>query len=116
MSTNIHIYAKRDIFVLSTNRNDVQTIEFAWKWQTPTIDTQKIMESPDSIQAYKDWVMTRKCSVAREEPEYADDDYFQEKEPIGVKIVNEGKEHIRCFEEWLQMCSENGYNVYFEAW
>lgn len=116
MSTNIHIYAERDIFVLKTKRNDVQTIEFERTWQTPTIDTQKIMESSDKIQAYKDWVMTRKCSVGREQPVYADDDYFQEREPIGVEIVNEGKDHIHDFEEWLEMCSEYGYDVYFEAW
>ena len=116
MSTNIHIYAERDIFVLKTKRNDVQTIKFEQVWQTSTIDTRMIMESSDKIQAYKDWVMTRKCSVDREEPVYADDDYFQEREPIGVEIVNEGKDHIHDFEEWLEMCSEYGYDVYFEAW
>lgn len=116
MSTNIHIYAERDIFVLKTKRNDVQTIKFDSVWQTPTIDTRKIMDSPDRIQAYKDWVMSRSCSVDHEEPVYADDDYFQEKEPVGVEIINEGKDHIHDFEEWLQMCSEDGYNVYFDAW
>lgn len=115
MSTNIHIYAERDIFVPKINRTAVQTIKFEQVWQTSTLDTRMIMESSDKIQAYKDWVMSRSCSVDREEPVYAKDDYFQEREPVGVKIVNEGKVHIDVFELWLMMCSEEGYDVYFEA-
>ena len=116
MSTNIHIYAERDIFVPKINRNEVQRIAFDRVWQTSTLDTRMIMESCDKIQAYKDWVMTTSWSVDSEEPVYADDDYFQDMEPIGVKIVNAGKDHIYAFEKWLEMCSEDGYDVYFEAW
>ena len=116
MSTNVHIYGKRDILVIKTQKPDTQTIKFEGVYQTSTAETWKIMKSPDRIQAYKDSIMSNGWAVDEEVPVYAEDDWYEENEPIGVKIVNDGKEHIKRFEEWLEMCSEEGYNVYFEAW
>lgn len=116
MSTNIHIYGKRDILVVRTQKLEVQTIKFKFAWQSSTADTRKIMQCEDKIQAYKDWIMSSQFAIDREEHVYADDDIFHENSPIGTKIVNDGKEHIALFDEWLDMCNENGYGVYFEAW
>ena len=113
MSTNVHIYAVRTIFVAKTGNSDEQIINFS-AWQTPTTTTLKIMEKRDKIKAYKDWVL----SISKDEivNVYADNDYFQEQEPIGTKVINEGDDHIELLDEWLDVCEENGYDVKVEAW
>ena len=116
MSTNIHIYGERDILVIKTQKTEVQTIKFEGVYQTSTKESYMIMESPDRVHAYKDIIMSKGWAVDEEVPVYADDDIFGEHDPIDTKIVNSGKEHIQQFDEWLKMCSEEGYDVYFEAW
>ena len=113
MSTNIHIYAVRTILVSKTGKADEQRIAFN-AWQTPTIATAKIMEKRDKIQAYKDWVL----SVSKDKiiNVYAEDDIWREYDPIATQVINEGEKHIERFDEWLDACEQNGYDIEFVAW
>ena len=113
MSTNIHIVATREVIVKKTGKSAQQQLRFN-AWQTPTAVTLEIMEKRDKIKAYKDWVL----SISKDEivNVYADNDYFQEQEPIGTKVINEGDNHVKLLEDWLDVCEENGYDVKVEAW
>lgn len=114
MSTNIHIRATREVVVVKTGRTDAQEISFP-VWQTPTAVTMMIKASADPLEAYKNWIL-KECSQDEEFPVYADDDIFGEGEPVGKEIYNAGKEHVEQFEQWLEMCREEGYTVVVEAW
>lgn len=116
MSINIHIFAKRKITFKKKNgkrSGAIQEITFP-AWQTPTDVSRAIMRSPDPAQEYKDWV-ERDCSRDDFLFVYAEDDLFEEGEPVGTVEFNQGKEHLRAFEEWLGMCDEEGFEVFFEA-
>ena len=114
MSTNIHFLAEREIIVVKTGQKDIQRIYFNSVWQTPSRVTRELMDG-DPIQGYKDWIL-RECSHDEILAVYADDDYFEERAPVGQRIYNSGKEHVDAFEEWLDMCEQEGYTVTAEAW
>lgn len=114
MSTNIHFIAHREVKVIKTNRVSTQQIQFD-EFQTPTRVTHEIMASADRAQAYKEWVL-RECSHDEVFDVFAEDDIWEEREPVGKTIYNAGKEHIEKFEEWLKMCEEEGFEVRAEAW
>ena len=114
MSINIHFIATRKVKVIKTKRVFTQEIKFN-EWQTPSEVTRKIMASADPIQAYKNWILTD-CSIDVETDVFAEDDIFQEREPIGKEVFNAGKEHIEKFDEWLKMCAEEGFEVRAESW
>ena len=57
MSTNIHIVATRDIKVLKTGQITQQETYYEPTWQTPTVVTQNIINDPEPIAAYKEWVL-----------------------------------------------------------
>lgn len=116
MSTNIHIYGKRDILVVKTQKLEVQTIKFKWVYQTSSDETEKIMQADDRVQAYKDCIMSQSWAIDREELIYDEDDIFHEDDPIGTRVVNDGKDHIAILNGWLDVCKEDGYTVVFEAW
>ena len=114
MSTNIHFAAEREILVIKTGKTSTQRIHFD-AWQTPSSVTRNIMQTTDRISAYKDWILVE-CSHDEIVNVYAAHDYCQEDPPIGTKIVNEGKEHIAEFEEWVAASIEDGYEIVAEAW
>lgn len=113
MSTNIYIMATRDVIVKKTGKSAQQQLKFN-AWQTPTTSTAKIMEKRDKIQAYKDWVL----SVSKDKiiNVYAEDDIWREYDPVATQVINEGEEHIKRFDEWLDDCEQNGYDVEIVAW
>lgn len=113
MSTNIHIIGKRDVMVIKTGKVSEQTIKFG-AYQTPTKVTFEIMKADDKVKAYKDWVLS--VSVDEEQPVYADDDIFQEGEPVGTETYNYGREHLVEFDKWVKNVTDEGYEVEFEAW
>jgi rubrerythrin len=45
---------------------------------------------------------------------YADDDFLGVGEPVGTRIVNEGKEHVEEFRAWVEQVEEEGFTVNFE--
>ena len=115
MSTNIHFLATRDIIVVKTGQQDKQEIYFDPVWQTFTQVTRELMDSGDPIQGYKDYIL-RECSRDEILDVYAEDDYFEERGPVGTRVYNAGKEHVAEFEAWLEMCEEEGYTVIPEPW
>lgn len=112
MSTNIHIYGRRSIIVVKTQRIDEQEIKFS-AWHTSTAETHNIMSHDDKVQTYKDYIMSR--AYDQYVDVYAEDDIFGEN-PIDTAILNDGKDHIKQLEEWLDMCEKEGYDVFVEAW
>jgi hypothetical protein len=113
MSTNIHISGIREVTVVKTGVITTQNDNFE-VWQTPSAITKQIMAASDKVKAYKDWILSN--SVDNEEPVYAEDDIFCEKEPIGTCVYNPSKEHIEDFDLWLQMMATGGYDIEFTAW
>lgn len=114
MSTNIHFAAEREIIVVKTGQRRTQRIDFDRVWQTPTRVTYEIMAG-DPIQGYKDHILNER---SRDEilDVYAEDDYFEERGPVGTRVYNAGKEHVAEFEAWLEMCEAEGYTVIPEPW
>ena len=116
MSRNIRIEARRIIQVVKTGAIDTQTTEFD-VWQTPTRVTWDIM-NPESVdlrlQAYRDWVI----SACEDEIEnvYAEDDPFQECNPVGTVVINFGRDHISKLDEWLRLVELEGWEVEVVAW
>jgi hypothetical protein len=113
MSTNIHIVAEREVQVIKTGKISKQTFHFS-EWQTPTKITYQIAAAADKVQAYKDWVLS--ISEDTEEPIYAEDDVFNEEEPIGTRTYNSGKEHCAELDQWVKEVTEEGYDIEFEVW
>ena len=116
MSRNTRIHAHRMIQVIKTGALDTQSTEFD-AWQTPTTATWHILTPVDTaarLQAYRDWVL----SVCQDETEnvYAEDDLFQEGEPVSTVIVNHGRDHIARLDEWLALLEHTGWEVSVDAW
>jgi hypothetical protein len=116
MSMNILITATRKITFKKKNGKrggDVQTKTFD-AWQTPTAVSYGILGSKDPAQAYIDWILNN-CSRDREVPVLAEDDIFGGFMPVGVEIINEGKEHVEHFRDWLEDMEEDGFTVKFDV-
>lgn len=113
MSTNIHFRAQREILVIKTGRQEIQHVYFD-QWQTPTEVTLRLMRSHDPIAAYRDWIL----SMGRDEELglYAEDDPFEEREPVGKMIYNASQDHVDEFDQWICTCQAEGYTVSAEAW
>lgn len=113
---NIYIYATREIS-FKNKKGKTQTETQATVFdalQTPTEVTHEIVKSNDPAQVYIDWVL-RECSVDIHCPVYAADDFMQELEPIGVEIINGGKEHVEKFKQWMIWMEEKGSEIKYEV-
>ena len=110
MSMNIFIEATRQVQVIKTGRITEQSMQFP-AWQTPTTITQDIIHSQHPASVYKGWVLT--VSEDHTVAVFAEDDIWEDGEPIGTKVVNDGKDHVAEFEEWLTMCEAEGFEVSF---
>jgi hypothetical protein len=115
MSMNVIIIATRKISFKKKNgeMHDSVQMETFRAWQTPTCVTDEILASKDPAQAYVDWIL-RERSRDQEWPVYADDDILGDGVPVGTRIVNEGKEHVEDFREWVEFVEEQGFTVKFE--
>ena len=113
MSTNLHIFAEREIEVVKTGARQTQQVDYGFTWQTPTEVTKKIMQADNRKQAYIDWVLSISKDV--EEYIYAEDDFFCHN-PIGTEVYNEGKEHIDHFTAWCNYMEKDSYEIKFESW
>jgi len=107
---NILIEAQRQVQVLKTGKIIEQRIQFP-AWQTPTTITQDIICSQHPASVFKGWVLS--ISEDQTVDVFAEDDDWEEGEPIGTKIENFGKEHVAEFDDWLKMCEEEGFEVSF---
>jgi hypothetical protein len=108
MSINLHLSGKRDVTVNKRGRRTTQEVDFSL-WQTPTLITDKATASKDPRAVYAAWVYS--ITEDKEEPIYAEDDFFCEKPPIGTERVNEGNIHMAELDEWLRLCDEDGYTM-----
>lgn len=113
MSMNILITANREILVVKTGKTTLQSIKFN-AWQTPTSVTHDILNSSNKIEAYKNFIRAESVNMDIDESIFDDDDILEEREPIGKRIYNPALDHIEMFEEWLNMCADEGYTVEFE--
>ena len=111
MSMNILIKGTREVRVISTGKLAVQSIEFS-ALQTPTTITLDILASNHPASIYKAWVLS--FSEDETVDVFAEDDLWNEGEPIGTETFNVGKEHVAEFDNWLKMCFQEGYNVHYE--
>jgi hypothetical protein len=115
MSMNILITASRKVTFKKKDGKrggEIQTVKFD-ALQTPTEVTFKILHSADQAKTYIDWVLAE-CSQDHISPVYAEDDIFQEGEPVGTEVWNHGKEHVEEFRAWIKDVEENGFTVKFE--
>ena len=115
MSMNILIFAERKITFKKKNGkrgSEIQTTRFN-ELQTPTEITKQILASNDPSQTYIDWVL-RDCSHDNLEPVFAEDDIFQEGQPIATNVWNAGKWHVEQFRAWIKDVEDNGFTVKFE--
>ena len=109
MSMNICFEAVSEVQVVKTGQLSVQTDEATMVWQTPTAVTYAILEAEDQVKAYCDWVL----SLAKDEtePVFDEDDIWGEREPIGERIYNYGRDHVKEFQEWVKSRVEQGYDI-----
>ena len=115
MSMNVFIVAERDVSFKKKNgvqATDVQSIKFD-AWQTPTDVTYSIVNSANPAQGYIDFIKSRERVV--QEPVFATDDIFGERDPIGFNEYNAAAEHIEEFQTWVASVEEQGYTVKFEV-
>ena len=113
MSTNLNIFAEREIEVVKTGSRQTQRVNYWYTWPTPTEVTKKIMQATDRKQEYIDWIL----SISEDEivNVYTEDDHFEEN-PIGTEVYNSGKEHIIGFTAWCNYMEKEGYEIKFESW
>lgn len=114
MSTNIHFIAEREIIVKRTGKADVQT-QNLHVWQTRTPDTYKIINSADPKLAYIEWVLTE-FDRDEQEPVYAEDDVFGERDPVGFTTFNAGKQHVAEFLQIIEQLEAEGWEIRAKAW
>ena len=113
MSMNIHLKAALDgMFIPDNKKLKKRHISIVEKFsciQTPTDITKQILKSKDPEEEYKKWVLN--ISEDEECPIYADDDYSEEGEPIGIEKYNFGEEHLQELDEFKKK-----YSGYLFKW
>jgi hypothetical protein len=112
MSMNILIFGEREIFIPSIDKKDTQRIRFD-AYQTPTRVTYDIVNAGNPAEEYMNYIMGSSYEI--ELPVYAEDDPFEEGDPVSYETYNPALEHIDCFKEWLEKCEKDGYTVYYEV-
>lgn len=110
MSMNLYVEAERPatVIVKGVEKQIKDRISFDL-WQTPTTTTYEILAMEDKLQGYIDFVLYN--SEDRDWPIYADDDIFGQRDPIGYKTINSGKEHIQELNEWIKYCENEDYVI-----
>jgi hypothetical protein len=105
---NIYFLAEREIFVPGIDKSTKQK-KYIHVWQTPTNVTYEIVKAKDPIKAYFEWVL--KVSEEETRPVYAEDDIFNEREPIGQETFLPGKVHIEELKICFDSLKKDGYTI-----
>ena len=108
MSMNLHVEAVAKAVVTSTGK-EITVINRFDLWQTPTKVTRSCLKSENPEKAYQEWV--RSVSKDEEIPAYAEDDFWQEKDPVGFKIVNYGEDHLKELSDWIAEQTDQGFEI-----
>lgn len=111
---NIRFKAILEILINNSNETITDELFFESKFFAEKEVIEKIITGKNQIQEYKDWVI-REHDWNNEEIIYDREDFYCEHEAIDLLVHNIGKEHIKNFDEWLDMCECYGYNVTAEV-
>jgi len=115
MSTNLVIYAEREIFYKHPETGELvpetQTEYWRDEWQTPTADTDRILASADPLEAYIEWA--RSVSKSLTQFVYAEDDVFCVGEPIGTEMYNPADDHIEGLQAWVELQRRQAFVIKF---
>lgn len=104
MSMNIYLSAEiQGDFTLKTGKKIKRMISETFDCvQTPTVITDKILDSHNKYQAYVDYVLERFKDITEERFIYAnDEDYLMENEPIDIIEENVGENHIKKLKKFF---------------
>lgn len=111
-----NIRFKAVLEILLNNNNEIITDElfFDSMFLAEQEVIEKIITGKNQIQEYKDWVLREHCSL-NEEIIYDREDFYCEHEAVDLVVHDIGAEHLKSFEEWLNMCDCYGYNITAEV-
>ena len=111
MSMNVHICAE-GMITFPSGVTKYSEVGFNCL-QTSTKETEQIVNSPDPIQAYKDWILSRWDKD--EQSDISDYDRIDEGtgdfEVIGQEIYNFGKEHCKSLDEFIEDAKFKGLKI-----
>ena len=110
MSMNIYIEAVREAIAVKTGEHFKDTAVFP-VWQTSTKDTTAIMAAEDRVAAYIDVIRT--YGEPYEQYVFAEDDIFEEGDPISTRIVDDGADHAEYLMRWIADVTARGFDVEF---
>lgn len=110
MSMNIAFEASRVIRIVETDITETQR-DIYTPWQTPTEDSRKIANSPDPVQAYKDWVLSQSDECVFEQEIFAEDDIWCEKGPIAWQLHDPRTAEVKRFEDWIENAASGAWKV-----
>jgi len=112
MSMNIEIMAVAKSMIIKTGEVFDNTV-YLNVIQTPTDVTYKIMKAENKMEEYENYVTS--VSEDDEVPVFAEDDVFQEGDPIGYETVNEGEEHLVELHNEVTHYTNKGYDIIFDV-
>ena len=114
MGMTIFIEATREIFFKDKNlklKKDIQKEIFMDMWQVPGDICYEIINGETPFKTYCKWITDN--SVIRELPIYAEDDFFNERPPIGIEKYDPAKEHIEEVTNWIEDRERVGFKIKF---
>jgi hypothetical protein len=121
MSMNISIMAVRAIWYKDNDGNlcpDNQEEYFDHVFQTSTSVTYEILRSSEDhlvrLNGYIDYASRVGEETKREEPVYAADDHFQEREPVGTRWYNPADYHLEELNYWIEQKKRKGWEILVE--
>lgn len=113
MSMNIHIIATRSVSFTKPDGSagsEPQTENFS-AIQTPTAVTLSIYSSSDPAVAYLEYV--KSLSLPEKIPVYAQDDIWEEGEPVGYEDYDWTAVHAEQFTDWVSNMIARGFEIKF---
>ena len=110
MSMNLYVEAKLECIIAKTGETIFTTDEFDL-YQTPTKITYKLLAENNTLEAYCDWVLS--LFEDEEIDVYEPEDFLHKKSPIGKRVVNYGKDHVKELKEWYTDLEDKGYKIEF---
>jgi hypothetical protein len=106
------IIAEREIIVKKTGKEEIQYVElFDCLPEPNAVEIEEILKSADPVKAYINLLFKDAEGKDCEVPVYAEDDIWEEREPVGTKIINTQKEYAEEVEKKVEEYLEEGWDV-----
>lgn len=105
MSLDLHLIASRMCTVNKTGKEFEHVVRIELL-ETPNA-SRLILASPNIVEAYCEWVLEH--THVYDVEIFADNDLFEEGDPIGVRTVNHGEEHIADLRATMAQCVKDGF-------